>query len=494
MIREAFPSDLKAAKYRIREIVERAGLDAFEIIFEVLDYKTINAVAAYQGFPTRYPHWRWGMDYNRLAKGHSYGLQTIYELVINNDPCYAYLLQSNDMITQKMVMAHVYGHCDFFKNNMWYAHTNRKMMDEMANHASRVRSLMGRHGQDKVEEFIDVCLSLENLIDVHSGGIRRKAQQGGPKGERGKDGVPRLKAKSYMEDYINPPEFLASQRATLAGEEAKARNFPREAARDVMEFLIEHAPLESWQREILAMVREEALYFAPQAQTKIMNEGWASYWHSTLMTDEILDDSEVVDYAQKHAGVTASSGRQLNPYKMGIELFRDIEDRWNRGRFGAEYQACDSFEERKSWDRELGLGREKIFQVRRLYNDVTFIHEFLTEEFCRRNNFFSFSYNSSAERYEIESREFQQIKKRLLFSLTNMGNPLIDVVDANYKNRGELFLRHRFEGTVLDMEKAKATLKNLSRVWSRPVHIASRNEKKEFVLSCEDEEITESSA
>ncbi len=492
MIHAAFPSDLKAAKYRIREIVEGAGLDTYEVIFEVLDYKTINSIAAYQGFPTRYPHWRWGMEFNRLAKGYAYGLQTIYELVINTDPCYAYLLQSNEMITQKMVMAHVYGHCDFFKNNMWFSHTNRKMMDEMANHASRVRSLMARFGQDTVEEFIDVCLSLENLVDVHAGGIRRttRKKRSSSDADRG-DGVPRLRAKSYMEDYINPPEFIVSQRAAIEGKERRSKQFPSEPARDVMTFLVEHAPVEPWQREIIEIVREEALYFAPQGQTKIMNEGWASYWHSKLMTTEILDDSEIIDYAQKHAGVTANTGRQVNPYKIGIELFRDIEDRWDRGRFGVEYELCDALEERRDWDRQLGLGREKIFEVRRLYNDVTFIDEFLTEDFCRRNKFFSFSYNSSAERYEIESREFQRIKERLLFSLTNMGNPLIDVIDANHRNRGELFLQHRFEGTVLDLDKAIATLKNLYRVWSRPVHIASRNEKKEFVLSFDGEEITE---
>ncbi len=495
MLHRSFPSHLKRAKYFVRERVAEVGLDPFEVIFEVLDYKSLNAVAAYQGFPTRYPHWRWGMDYNRLGKGYIYGLQTIYELVINNDPSYAYLLESNDMITQRMVMAHVYGHSDFFRNNMWFAHTNRKMMDEMANHASRIRTYMSRHGQDRVERFIDACLSLENLIDIHAPMTKPRGAAARRDERQRADGEPRptgrLRAKSYMESFINPPDFIASQGREEARRARQAKGFPPSPERDVMRFLLEHAPLSPWQSAVLEMIREEALYFAPQAQTKIMNEGWASYWHSTLCTTgEVMGDAEIVDYAEKHAGVTATSGGRFNPYKLGIELFRDIEERWDMGRFGPDYAACDSFEERRRWNRHLGLGREKIFEVRRLYNDVTFIHEFLTADFCRRHNLFSFSYNASAEQYEIESREFPRIKERLLFSLTNAGNPTIDIVDANHKNRGELFLQHRYEGTELDLGKARATIANLQKLWGRPVHLASRDEKHSFVLSHDGKDVT----
>src|SRR6185503_11542807 len=144
------------------------GLDFFETIFEVLDYKTMNEVAAYGGFPTRYPHWRFGMEYEHLSKGYEYGLSKIYEMVINTDPCYAYLMEGNMLVDQKLVMAHVYGHCDFFKNNQWFSKTNRKMMDAMANHATRIRRYMDRFGVEAVENFIDKCLSIENLIDRYS--------------------------------------------------------------------------------------------------------------------------------------------------------------------------------------------------------------------------------------------------------------------------------------------------------------------------------------
>ena len=123
------------------------------------DYEQMNQIAAYGGFPQRYPHWRFGSEYETLRKRHHYGLGRIYEMVINNDPCYAYLQESNQLVDQKLVIAHVYGHCDFFKNNLWFSQTNRKMMDEMANHATHVRKHIEKHGYDTVEKFLDVCLS-----------------------------------------------------------------------------------------------------------------------------------------------------------------------------------------------------------------------------------------------------------------------------------------------------------------------------------------------
>ena len=132
------PRDLAREQERIAAVAAQYGLTFFPVVFEVVDYRQINSLAAYGGFPTRYSHWRFGMEYGQLSKSYEYGLHKIYEMVINNDPTYAYLLEGNTMIDQKMVMAHVYGHADFFKNNVYFAHTNRKMVDAMANHATRI--------------------------------------------------------------------------------------------------------------------------------------------------------------------------------------------------------------------------------------------------------------------------------------------------------------------------------------------------------------------
>ncbi len=475
------PPDLLELQHIEEGYARDFGLDFFDVIFEMLDYRAINQMAAYDGFPIRYPHWRFGMEYERMSKSYAYGLHRIYEMVINTNPSYAYLLASNQRVDQKLVIAHVFGHSDFFKNNLWFAHTNRKMLDEMANHAARVRRHVERQGLEKVETFLDACLSIENLIDIHQAGIQRHAEP--DEYEERPQTEFKLPAKGYMDAFINPPEYVAErQRQAAESAEQSRRQFPAEPERDVLLFLLQYAPLENWQHDLLEIVREEAYYFAPQRQTKIMNEGWASFCHTHIMTEYALEPNELIDYADHHSGTVAIQPGHINPYKIGLELYRDIEDRWNRGAFGAEYEACDDQAERRQWDKKLGVGRQKVFEVRRIYNDIGFIDEFLNEDFAREHKLFAFDYNEDENEYEISSRDFQEIKQRLLFQLTNFGQPLVDVVDANYQNRGELYLLHHYEGNELDIAWAQDTLRNLSTVWGRPVHIETVLEEDRRML------------
>ncbi|MEK7790344.1 MAG: SpoVR family protein, partial [Deltaproteobacteria bacterium] len=221
---------LKGKIHDIRKNIEtwarERGLDFFDTVFELVDADQLNEIAAYGGFPTRYPHWRFGMEFDHLSKGYDYGFQKIYELVINTNPCYAYLMRSNSLVDQKIVIAHVFAHADFFKNNDWFKETDRKMIDTMGNHAAKIRSYCDQYGHETVEAFIDICLSIEALIDVYH------------------------------------PYHKGSQSFNT---------------KDMIGYLSEHAPLEDWQRDILSWVRKEAYYFAPQGQTKILNEGWATY-------------------------------------------------------------------------------------------------------------------------------------------------------------------------------------------------------------------------
>jgi stage V sporulation protein R len=246
---------------------------------------------------------------------------------------------------------------------------------------------------------------------------------------------------------------------------------PTRPEREVLRFVLEHGQLLPWQQDILAIIREEALYFVPQAQTKIMNEGWASFWHTTLMTRELLEDSEVVDYADHHSGTVAMRPGQLNPYKLGIELFRHIEYRWDNGRFGKDWLDCDDLVARRDWHRPTALGRSKIFEVRRTHNDLTFIDTFLTEDFVREQGLFTTTFDKKANHWVVDSREFAAVKQRLLSMLSNRGNPRIEVLDANHANRGELVLQHQHEGADLQLDQAERTLRNLVQLWGRPVHL-----------------------
>ena len=879
----ALPPHLADIRKEVEGYARAFGLDFYETIFEVVGFDELNMVAAYGGFPNRYPHWRFGMDYEQLSKGYEYGLSKIYELVINNNPSYAYLMESNMDVDQKLVMAHVFGHVDFFKNNFSFQHTNRKMMDEMANHATRVRRIIDRIGIESVETFIDRALSLENLIDQHAPHFA-KAKRVDPDAAEQRIEVHGFKTdREYMGQFINPQSFLDEQRKKLEDERARSKKFPERPQRDVLRFLLEHAPLERWEADILAIMREEAYYFAPQGQTKIINEGWAcikadslvytangimpmaevvermpavsdgearrkvydrniipncetisirtrrglklsgsvnhrlldpegrwrrldelsvgsklrvaggadlwpvrrvalkwspprrmtqadvapvadvcartigraaagyqvrqaervsvalalyqsaenvavaatvprrrtqvaipdevnpdlgaflgylvgdghisrvkrhlgltsadeecvehfvrlahdlfgiptvvkwddgryralvhaetisdflveaiglthgpsarqkqvpasilrspkevvapflrayldcdgyagdqgvilstsseqmseqvqllllnfgilsrrrlqqdgcwhvhvsgastavfereigfglprkrqaladyvygrrwfkeerwedevvsiehgradvydisveethryaaqgfinhnSFWHSTIMTQKALKDSEIVDYADHHSGTMGTRPGAINPYKLGIELWRNIEDRWNKGRFGKEYDECDDLRARRAWDKKLGLGRQKIFEVRKHYNDITFIDEFLTADFAAEQKLFVYGFNEKGNRWEILDREFQKVKKKLLQQLTNFGQPIIEVVDGNFENRGELLLAHRHDGVDLRVDYAKDTLVNLQACWRRPVAIVTRVDGKGMLM------------
>ncbi len=487
----ALPRYLRETQERVEEVARGYGLDFFPVVFEILTYDQMNEIAAYGGFPSRYPHWRFGMEYEQLSKSYEYGLSKIYEMVINNNPSYAYLLEGNSLTDQKLVMAHVYGHVDFFKNNFCFRATDldqrgaiidpvrrqegydpdRRWIDKMANHGARIARHIERYGLNRVEEFIDKCLSLENLIDPwqpFSGKlpVRRVDEE---ESETQVE-VPRLRANEYMDSFINPEEYIEARKKQLIKDRPE-RRIPDEPKRDVLEVL-----------------RDEAYYFVPQRQTKIMNEGWAAYWHSKMLTEKILDASEIIDYADNNAGVMATAPGKLNPYKLGVELFRSIEERWNKGQFGREWEECTDLDAKRDWDMRLGLGRKKIFQVRALYNDVTFIDEFLTPEFVREQKLYTFGYSGRNDRLEIESRSFREVKEKLLFALTNFGDPYIRVTDANYGNRGELLLEHQHGGTDLRADYARETLVALVRCWKRPALVATKMDGKQVMLRYDGKE------
>ncbi len=468
--------ELQEEEKKIKALAESMGLDFYDTIFEMIDYKEMNQIAAYGGFPVRYPHWKFGMEYDSLSKSYEYGLSKIYELVINNDPCIAYLLEGNSFLDQKLVMAHVYGHADFFKHNKWFSQTEKKMVDKMANHATRIRRYIDRYGINRVEKFIDTCLSIDNLIDRHGPYSKEKfdiiGQEAKPVKALG------FEKKDYLESYMSKMQSGSTT-------EKKTSDKEYYAEKDILKFLISHAPLENWEQDILSILRDEAYYFAPQGMTKIMNEGWASYWHAKMMTEHLCSDNEIVCFCDTHSGTMAMSPNGFNPYKIGIELFRDIERRWDRGQFGIDWFQCDNMSEKANWNKNLGLGKEKIFEVRRDFNDVMFIDHFLTEEFCVENKFFVYKFNEKKKAFEIDTKDFKAIKAKLLFQLTNFGQPIIQAVDANFENKGELLLTHMFEGVELQPDYMNETLKRIQALWKKPVSLATVLDKAPSLVTCD---------
>lgn len=193
------PPYLAKVREEIEGYAKDMGLEFFPTIFQLVDYEEMSSTAAYTGFPNRYPHWQFGMEYNQLKQTRRFGLGTIFEMVINNNPSYAYLLDCNNLIQQKLVMAHVYGHVDFFTNNFMFQYTNRKMMDKTANNAAKIRQYIDRYGVEKVESFMDLVLSLENLIDPTAPFRAKKWKK------YKQEGVSKLPvSRPYMETYMNP--------------------------------------------------------------------------------------------------------------------------------------------------------------------------------------------------------------------------------------------------------------------------------------------------
>jgi stage V sporulation protein R len=219
-----------------------------------------------------------------------------------------------------------------------------------------------------------------------------------------------------------------------------------------------------------------------------------SYWHSKILTEKALTAAEVIDYADANSGVLATSPGRLNPYKLGVELYRNIEDRWNKGQFGKEWNDCETMDLKLNWDRRTGLGRQRIFEVRKLYNDLTFIDEFFTLEFCIEQKFYAFGFQERTGNWEIMSRDFKKVKDQMLKQLTNRGQPVIIVEDGNFENRSELLLRHIHEGADLDGSQARDTLRNAAKLWTRPVSLLTKVDNKGKLLRCEDGNISERSA
>jgi stage V sporulation protein R len=280
----------------IEMIYEKAlelGLDPFPVHFEVVPAHVIYELGAY-ALPARFSHWTFGRDYHVQKTMYEYGISRIYELVFNCDPSQAFLLDVNDMVAHKLVIAHVYGHSDFFKNNIYFEHTDRKMIERARLHAERIRHYEMVHGPLVVEQFLDAVLSIEEHIDpvlpTYGAPPRKQdAQEPQPTGDTFED-------LFYMVQPKPKPE-------------PKKRKIPEEPQKDLLLFIRDHSRvLEDWQRDIISMIREEMLYFLPQIKTKIINEGWAcATGDSLLITSRGIMRFDAL-YAERQSPVSVAVG------------------------------------------------------------------------------------------------------------------------------------------------------------------------------------------
>jgi stage V sporulation protein R len=463
---ESYMSDLQRRMERVYEIAEGYGLDPFPIHWEIVPAEILYEFGAY-GLPGRFSHWTHGRAYHRQKIMYDYGLSKIYELVINSNPAYAFLLDGNSVLQNTLIAAHVLAHVDFFKNNQYFAPTNRGMVEGASASADRIRQYEFRHGRKRVEEFIDAVLSIEEHVDPH-----RRIQR-----ERRKSHRPVVRQGTGPYADMFPDEASAPAAA-------RARKIPLEPEKDVLLFLMEHAPdLEDWQRDVIEIVHNEMLYFVPQMQTKIMNEGWASYWHQRIVRDLDLTDQEYVEFAQMNAGVLAPSKHDMNPYHVGLKIFEDIERRWDD----------PTDEQQRKLGRAPGGGRAKMFEVRELESDVAFLRNYLTPQLVEELDLYIYKVEEDGKLTVVE-KDWEKIRDMIVGSMTNFGVPYIQVEDGDYHKARELYLRHVFEGREIDIRYADRVLRYLHQIWGRPVHIETVLDDKPCVLSFDGQENTRRAA
>lgn len=464
--------ELEKALEQIWDIAtNKFGLDPYPVRFEIVPSTVMYEIGSY-ALPGRYSHWTFGKAYHKMKTMYDLGLSKIYEVVINSNPSYAFLLDTNSLLQNKLVIAHVLGHVDFFKHNAWFGPTNRRMLDDAQTHATRLSEYEFKYGRKVVEEFLDAVLSIEEHIDPNFFIKKRREKRDK------KDEAPnKTKAQDRYEDLLSLQERKKDE-PTAEEQRLATSELPE---KDLVWYIMQHSPsLQPWQRDVMSMIHDEMLYFVPQMQTKIMNEGWASIWHSRLMRELDLPDHEHLEFAELHSGVVSPHRGQLNPYYLGYKIYEDIEQRWNN----------PTKDEIEKFGRKPGEGMAKLFEVREMDNDVSFLRNYLTEDLCEELDLFVYELVDE-EDWTITEKRWERVRDQLVGNMTNFGYPYIEVIDGDYDGNRELYLRHRHEGADLDMKYARKVLEYVQKLWGRPVHLETKVEEDSLVMHYDGDEHSE---
>ncbi|MDS0526878.1 SpoVR family protein [Clostridium sp. SHJSY1] len=447
--------DLMKWNEKIEKKATELGLDFYPQEFEIIGFNEMLGYEAYVGMPSRYPHWSFGKSYEKNKTLYSLNLTGLpYEMVINSDPCLAYLMRENTLLLQILTMAHVYGHNDFFKNNRLFKEGTRAKysLELFKLDADTIRNYINTPGigYEKVERILDSA----HAIKLNVGRVIGQKQR--TDAEIRRDIIDEYKRK------VDNRGILDSNKVIDLPDLDKV---PLEPYDDLVGFIIEHGDLEDWERNILKIVKREAEYFLPQIETKTMNEGWASFWHYTILKELNLSDDLHIEFLKRHNDVVAPMIGGLNPYYIGFKIFQDLEKRY---------------------------GRKKIFEVREIERDASFIRRYLTRELCEDLNLFQYGKRSFDYVIQEVSDEYgwEEIRDNLSFNSGLGMIPYIRVIDLNKKNN-TLVLEHVYDGRELELVYAKETLKHIQGLWGHTVKLISKSKDgKGFTINCEEGKIT----
>ncbi len=471
--------DLEDWDKRCYDMAQKYGLKTYPQEFEICDHFEMLGYMAYSGMPSRYPHWSYGKSYEKQKTLYDYGVGGLpYEMVINTNPCLGYLMRDNTDLLHILTIAHVYGHNDFFANNFTFTSATRAefAMEMFKNHANRIRSYMEDPsiGVEAVEDLIDCA---------HALSLQRSRNFAIKKLSRGEQ-------VEKLLDLAQPPRDRWSEiHPRKEYVQPNITRHPLEPDPNLVEFIALNNPrLAEWERDVLQIVDKESAYFIPQIETKIMNEGWASYWHYKICNELPLPQGYHLEFLVRHNQVLRPTPGGLNPYHLGFILWMDIEKRWNDGRTGREWTDDTPRQDISALDENDTPGRKKIFEVRETDRDASFLRRFLTEDIIRQLDLFQHE-KRGKERVitkVADEESWQDIKETLIKSVGMGSIPSIVVTDADFGRRRTLYLQHEHDGRDLQLDYAERTLQHCERLWGHEVVLESIVNGKNSLLKLVD--------
>jgi len=468
----------------IARVAAHYGLDTYPNQIEVITSEQMIDAYSSVGMPVGYHHWSYGKQFLSTQKSYQRGQMGLaYEIVINSNPCIAYLMEENTMTMQALVIAHAaYGHNSFFKGNyLFRTWTDAEgILDYLVFARNFIAECEQRHGEGAVEELLDSCHALMSL------GVDRYKRPA--KLSMVKEQARQLEREAYLQSQVN--DLWRTLPARQAAEnEKRAARFPSEPQENLLYFIEKNAPrLEPWQREIVRIVRKIAQYFYPQRQTQVMNEGWATFWHYTLLNhlyeEGKLTDGFMMEFLQSHTNVVYQppynsrfySG--INPYALGFSMFQDLR------------RICEHpTEEDRRWFPELA-GSDWVKSLdfaMRNFKDESFVAQYLSPKLIRDLKLFAMVDDDREDKLEVtaihDDAGYRTVRQ-LLAEHYNLGNrePNIQVYQVDVFGDRSLTLRHYMHDRRPLGESTPEMLRHVARLWGYTVRIESVDQDGESRL------------
>jgi stage V sporulation protein R len=472
-------SDLKRLA-KIEDILygyaEEYGLKICDIEWDIIADQKMFEIMAYR-IPGNVSNWKFGRDYEKIrTMNEKVRAGLPYEVVINSDPARAYLMKSNTFGVQMLVMAHVIGHVAFFTMNKYFQKTNKDIIQIMDLASKRFHKYERAYGIDDVERVIDAAHALQ----FHSSPFEDETEAEKKKRV--------FKMKKKQAHKVSTAEYNDLTVGSDIDESVKGdiqrfnqklwraiqQKTPIEPSGDLLRYIIDYSHnLEDWEQDICEILRKEGQYFWPQMKTKFMNEGFASYWHITMMNrlynEGHINETEHAEFVYSNSLVLAQNKFSMNPYLIGYKVWKNIVERYDKGQHGDEYDRLKLIKDKEEWDTEAGGGHEKMLNVARTYQDWFFMMEFLTPELVEDLNLYIYAIQDTPEQVQVvrTKHNAKQIAKLIISSFADSHIPNVQILDLNYEDAGKMLLEHKHTGAELQVDFAKKTMAHIRTLWRR---------------------------